>query len=175
MNFIFIIFILILYISVIISIGNTKSYKSKSNIDPKQKIPKLIELNDNINIDIITNENAEYVYYKSLYRPKNCKKHSKNGDKIQIHYESKIYNTDGQAFYSSRNENKPLKFKLGAQILPIGMEVGMMSMCEDEKRSVIIPSKYAYGAQSQGSIPAHSTLLMEITLLSISNEDDAEL
>jgi FKBP-type peptidyl-prolyl cis-trans isomerase FkpA len=80
----------------------------------------------------------------------------------------KGYLTNGQVFDQSRPANngqlQPLLFTLGGGQLIPGFEQGVAGMKVGGVRRVIIPPSLGYGANAQGSIPANSVLIFDITL-----------
>ena len=60
----------------------------------------------------------------------------------------------------------PFSFILGAQQVIPGWDMGFQGMKVGGKRLLIIPPDLAYGNQMVGSIPANSTLVFEVDLLS---------
>lgn len=90
---------------------------------------------------------------------------SKAGDTLKVHYTGTL--EDGTEFDSSLSRNEPFEFHLGAGMVIEGWEKGMEGMKVGEKRILAIPSKFGYGDMAIGSIPANSTLIFEVELLSI--------
>ena len=93
---------------------------------------------------------------------------AKAGDKVKVHYTGKLLN--GKVFDSSltRQPVQPYEFTLGqGQVIP-GWDEGIALMSAGGKATLIIPSKLAYGGQSQGNdIPAYSPLVFDVELVSI--------
>ncbi len=86
------------------------------------------------------------------------------GDTVTIAYTGRLQ--DGTVFDSSAGK-APITFTLGAgQVIP-GFEQGVVGMQPGGKRLVVIPPSLAYGAQAYGPIPANSTLMFEIELVSV--------
>ncbi|WP_369996233.1 peptidylprolyl isomerase [Winogradskyella sp.] len=66
----------------------------------------------------------------------------KENDVVKVHYTGKL--TNGQVFDSSL-EREPLKVELGkGQLIP-GFERGLIDMAVNEKKTITIPQKDAYG------------------------------
>lgn len=87
------------------------------------------------------------------------------GDTITVNYTGKLQ--DGTVFDTSVGKT-PFTFTLGAgQVIP-GWDQGLEGMKVGGKRLLVIPSGLAYGAQDYGPIPANSTLIFEVDLLSVS-------
>jgi FKBP-type peptidyl-prolyl cis-trans isomerase/Bacterial Ig-like domain (group 3) len=76
----------------------------------------------------------------------------------------------GQVFDDSISHgDTPLSFTVGAgQVIP-GFDNGTAGMQAGETRLIEIPPSAGYGATANGSIPANSTLIFEVTLQSISS------
>lgn len=97
------------------------------------------------------------------------------GSKVSVLYTGKLQN--GTVFDSSAmHDNQPLQFTLGEQGIISGFHIGVNGMRAGGKRVVTIPSSYGYGGEhvADGSgniiIPANSTLVFEIELLSVGGE-----
>lgn len=88
--------------------------------------------------------------------------HPKRSSKVTVHYHGTL--TDGTVFDSSVERGQPISFGLG-QVIP-GWTEGVQLMVEGEKRRFYIPSRLAYGNRGAGSIPAGSTLIFDVELIS---------
>ena len=60
-------------------------------------------------------------------------------------------------------------FSLGNTIP--GFSQGIAGMREGGRRLIVIPPELAYGAQTQGAVPANSTLIFEVELLNVGGCD----
>ncbi|MCE7067839.1 FKBP-type peptidyl-prolyl cis-trans isomerase [Dyadobacter sp. CY326] len=89
----------------------------------------------------------------------------KAGDNVKVHYTGKLL--DGKVFDSSKNGGRPpIDFQVGVGMVIPGWEEGIMLMKKGGKRTLIIPSGLAYGAEgSPGAIPANSVLLFDVELI----------
>lgn len=92
-------------------------------------------------------------------------KTAKAGDNVVVHYTGWL--TDGKKFDSSKDRNKPFTFALGAGRVIKGWDEGVAGMKVGGKRKLTIPPSLGYGGRAIGPIPANSTLIFEVELLSI--------
>ncbi len=94
---------------------------------------------------------------------------AKAGDQLEMNYVGTL--EDGTKFDSSYDRNQPLPFTLGVGQVIKGWDEGVVGMKVGGKRKLIIPPALGYGNQavptSTGTIPANSTLIFEIELVSI--------
>ena len=90
-------------------------------------------------------------------------------DRVEVHYIGAL--KDGTVFDSSRDRDRPFSFTVGEGRVIRGWEMGVLGMKEGGVRMVVIPPELGYGSRSQGPIPPDSTLIFEIELLSIGEED----
>lgn len=92
---------------------------------------------------------------------------AKAGMMVTVHYMGTL--TDGTMFDASRNHgDKGFTFALGAGQVIKGWDIGVEGMKVGGKRKLTIPSDMAYGNQAVGGIiPANSTLIFEVELLSV--------
>ncbi len=79
------------------------------------------------------------------------------------------YLPDGSRFDSSRDRNKPFKFKLGAEQVIPGLDLGVAQLSIGERAKMTIPSSLAYGERGfPGLIPGSSELVFDLELLTFS-------
>lgn len=89
------------------------------------------------------------------------------GDTVTVHYVGTLNN--GSVFDASRNHGEQgFSFTLGAGQVIAGWDQGLLGMREGGKRKLVIPASLGYGNQAIGNIiPANSTLIFEVEMLSI--------
>jgi FKBP-type peptidyl-prolyl cis-trans isomerase len=87
------------------------------------------------------------------------------GDTVSAHYIGTL--TNGTKFDSSYDRGQPYPFQIGAGRVIAGWEQGVPGMKVGGKRRLTIPPSLGYGNQAYGPIPANSTLIFDIELLSI--------
>jgi FKBP-type peptidyl-prolyl cis-trans isomerase len=87
-----------------------------------------------------------------------------SGDTIRAYYKGWL--TDGRSFESNRDTGQPYSFILGTGGVIKGWDEGIRGMRVNGRRQLVIPPALAYGASSQGNIPAGSVLIFEIDLVS---------
>ncbi|HEY7123250.1 MAG TPA: FKBP-type peptidyl-prolyl cis-trans isomerase [Ktedonobacterales bacterium] len=93
---------------------------------------------------------------------------AKNGDMVQVYYTGWLQANDVE-FDSSYDHSplQPLPVTLGSGGTIKGFEEGIVGMKVGGKRRLIIPPALGYGDQAQGPIPANSTLIFDIELVSV--------
>jgi FKBP-type peptidyl-prolyl cis-trans isomerase FkpA len=90
------------------------------------------------------------------------------GDTVTVNYVGTLVN--GTKFDSSYDRGQPFTFRLGAGQVIAGWDQGVVGMRVGGKRRLTIPPSLGYGSQANGPIPANSTLIFEIELLSIAGK-----
>ena len=102
---------------------------------------------------------------------------SKEGDFVSVHYKIWIVKDSSKLFKDwsadstkradlmgdTRQTNRPFKFVLGAGVIP-GAEEAIIGMKKGETRTIIVPSKLAFGERG-GPVPPNSKLKFVVTLL----------
>lgn len=89
----------------------------------------------------------------------------KKGDEVTVNYVGKL--TDGKQFDSSYDRKKPFTFLVGDGEVIQGWEQGILGMKVGGERKLVIPPSLGYGSNDTPEIPANSTLVFTIKLLSI--------
>jgi peptidylprolyl isomerase len=86
------------------------------------------------------------------------------GAKVKINYTGWL--PDGTVFDSNKDKGRgPAEFDLGGLIL--GWQVGIPGMKPGGIRKLVIQPSKGYGNQEKGKIPANSTLVFEVELISV--------
>lgn len=88
-------------------------------------------------------------------------------DLVRVHYEGAL--TNGTVFDSSYARGEPVEFHLDG-VIP-GWTEGLQLMSVGSKYRLIIPSNIGYGSQGMQNIPPYSTLVFEVELLEILDDD----
>lgn len=87
------------------------------------------------------------------------------GDCLVVKYYGTL--TNGTVFDENFSKPTALQFQVGeSQVIP-GWDQGLIGMKPGGTRRLIIPPALGYGDQAQGSIPANSTLVFVVKLISI--------
>ncbi len=87
------------------------------------------------------------------------------GKNIEVNYLGTL--TNGTKFDSSYDRNKTFSFNLCAGEVIRGWDEGVQGMKVGGKRRLEIPAALGYGDISVGTIPANSTLVFEVELVSV--------
>lgn len=90
-------------------------------------------------------------------------KHPKATSRVRVHYTGTLI--DGTKFDSSIDRGTPAEFGLN-QVIP-GWTEGLQLMDEGSKYILYIPDNLGYGDRDMGQIPAFSTLIFEVELISV--------
>ena len=91
------------------------------------------------------------------------------GSKVKVHYTGKLL--DGSVFDSSVDRGQPFEFVIGRGMVIKGWDKGIALMNVGSKGTLIIPFEQGYDSRESGSIPAYSTLVFDVELLEIVEEE----
>lgn len=122
------------------------------------------KLNEEINLT------ADGGVTKKITKLGEGEEHPPKGSEVSVHYVGTL--TTGEKFDSSRDRNVPFTFKLGQGNVIRGWDIGVATMKKGEVALLTCKPEYAYGERAQGSIPANSTLIFEVELLSWEDKKD---
>jgi peptidylprolyl isomerase len=104
---------------------------------------------------------------------------AKNGDLVELHFKGWIVKDSSNLFADwSKDSTKkadliadsyemtqPLKFVLGSESFIKGSDEGIVGMKPGGQRTILIPSKLAYGPQGMGPIPPNSSIKLVVELV----------
>lgn len=96
----------------------------------------------------------------------------KPGDKVSVHYTGKLQNDS--VFDSSLNSGQPFSFVLGTGKVIKGWDEGIALLNQGDKAILIIPPTIGYGPNANGPIPANSTLVFDVELVSVTPDIKVE-
>lgn len=93
---------------------------------------------------------------------------AKNGDRVSLRYIGKLKDTN--AMFDSNKKGKPFSFKLGANEVIKGWEIGVQGMQAGGERRITIPAHLGYGSQKMPGIPANSALVFDVKVLEVAKK-----
>ena len=91
----------------------------------------------------------------------------KEGDTVNVIYVGWVQSTDVRFDCSYQHGSGPAQFTLSQGSIIQGWIEGVSGMKVGGKRRLVIPPSLGYGDQAQGSIPANSTLIFDVEVVSI--------
>jgi FKBP-type peptidyl-prolyl cis-trans isomerase len=93
------------------------------------------------------------------------------GDSVTVAYTGWVYDSTKAENKGTQFDQKtaasPFTFQLGKGTVIAGWDQGVVGMRVGGKRRLVIPPGLGYGAVANGVIPANSTLVFDIEVLSI--------
>ncbi len=112
-----------------------------------------------MNLSIVTNSGLSYVITEL-----GAGEAVDSNDVVTVHYTG--YLTDSSKFDSSKDRDQPFSFKVGGGQVIQGWDEGLSYLNVGDKATLTIPAKLGYGERAQAAIPANSTLIFDIEVLS---------
>ncbi len=100
-----------------------------------------------------------------FYEVNNKAEYADSGDVVEIHYVGKF--TDGKIFDSSYDRKRPLEFNLGTGRVIKGWEEALLYFHQGDSAVITIPPSLGYGERAYASIPANSTLVFNMKMISL--------
>lgn len=98
---------------------------------------------------------------------------AKEGDLVRVHYTGRLKKNNAQ--FDSSVGKAPFTFTIGKGEVIKGWDLGVKGMKVGGKRKLTIPSRLGYGdAGSPPKIPGKATLVFDIELLGIGEEQKAD-
>jgi FKBP-type peptidyl-prolyl cis-trans isomerase len=91
-----------------------------------------------------------------------------NGDVVSLHFSMAL--AGGKKLGDTRDSSQPRTYQVGSGQITRGFDVALIGMKAGGKRKVTIPAELGYGAtvSGNGTIPANSTLILELEIVKIS-------
>jgi FKBP-type peptidyl-prolyl cis-trans isomerase FkpA len=94
-----------------------------------------------------------------------------NGRSLTVNYTGWLYSanaTDNKGTQFDSNAGRgPFAFQLGVRAVIAGWDQGVLGMRVGGLRRLVIPPSLGYGSTANGPIPANSTLVFDVELLSV--------
>uniref|UniRef100_A0A8C5YYX3 peptidylprolyl isomerase n=1 Tax=Marmota marmota marmota TaxID=9994 RepID=A0A8C5YYX3_MARMA len=113
----------------------------------------------------------EDVVIERYHVPRSCPREVQMGDFVRYHYNGTF--EDGKKFDSSYDRSTLVAIVVGVGRLITGMDRGLMGMCVNERRRLIVPPHLGYGSIGvAGLIPPDATLYFDVVLLDVWNKAD---
>jgi len=122
------------------------------------------ETDEQLILDYIADKNLnaqsteEGVYY--VIESEGTGERPNSSSEVEVHYEGFLLN--GTKFDSSIDRGETLIISLSNVIS--GWQIGIPLFKEGGRGTLLIPSRYAYGSNGQGQIPANAVLVFDIDL-----------
>ncbi len=90
-----------------------------------------------------------------------------NGKTVSVTYTLWIYSSSTVDHKGARVESNTFQFVLGAGQVITGFDQGVVGMKVGGTRELVVPPSLGYGATALQGIPANSTLVFDIELVSV--------
>lgn len=109
-------------------------------------------------------------------RVASCGYASRESDVLEVEYSATVEGSGAEFDSSAQRSGRPFALMLGNSDSLPGLEVGLFEMCVGERRRVRVPPRLGFprGSKTFG-IPPGSTLVFDVTLVSINGQTDPAL
>ena len=99
-----------------------------------------------------------------IFRAGDGKNYPKKGHYAIVHYSA--YLSSGMLFDTSRARKKPLRFRIGAEQVPKGLNDGVSLLSKGERAKMNIPSHLGFGKVGvPGLVPPNTNLIYDVELV----------
>lgn len=108
----------------------------------------------------------------TVFMPKECPYKTQKGDRLDVHVFGKVISTNRE-FTSSHRHGKTMSFRVGMnEVMPKMWDDYLLDMCPGEKRHMVIPSDYAWGAAGlpANNVGAHEDVSMDVELVTVNSD-----
>ncbi len=143
---------------------NTERMKQQAELEAKIKVSEDAYMTQALSGIPNIQRTPEGLYY--VIEQAGAGENPKKGDEVTVHYEGTLLR-DGKKFDSSYDRQSPFSTKIGVGQVIKGWDMGIPLLKPGGKATLFIPSYLAYGSRDMGDIPAFSTLIFKVELLSI--------
>ena len=90
----------------------------------------------------------------------------RGGETVTVHFE--VLSEDGDVLDSSLDRGEPIRFRLGAEEVPVGLEQGLIGMRELGRRRICVPPELAFGEEGVDErVPLGECVVFEVELLEV--------
>lgn len=152
-------FLLILLSVALFGCGVEEVFDEQEQLAIDKQLIEQYLADNNIDAQQINETGIYYVISQSGTGP-----NAEFASSVFTHYRG--YLLDGTEFDSSSG-SAPFDFVVGAGAVIRGWELAFQELNKGASATLFIPSLYGYGTRRQGSIPANSVLLFDVTVTDI--------
>lgn len=109
---------------------------------------------------VTTSTGLKYIIWKKGQGEK-----AEKGDNVSVHYAGRLLS--GEPFDNSYDRGRAFDFPLGGGRVIKGWDEGIAYLTVGDSATLIIPANLGYGSIERPNIPANSTLIFDVQLMSV--------